>query len=58
VGKVIVVGAEDPEVARTLGWETAATMNVALEMAETHVGRKPTITLMHVPPIGMVDVTA
>ena len=56
VGKVIVVGAEDPKVAQTLGWDTAATMNEALEMAHSHVGHPPSITLMHVPPIGMVDV--
>jgi hypothetical protein len=56
IGKVIVVGAEDPETAKTLGWDCAANMNEALEMAQSHVGRPPSITLMHVPPIGMADV--
>ncbi len=56
VGKVICVGAEDKRTAATLGWETAATMNEALEMAQSHVGRKPSVTLMHIPPIGMADV--
>jgi hypothetical protein len=56
VGKVIVVGAEDPAVARILGWEIARSMQEALEMAQSHVGRPPSVTLMHVPPIGMVDV--
>src|SRR5712692_597845 len=56
VGKVIVVGAEDPEVARILGWQTARSMEEALEMAQSHVGRPPSVTLMHVPPIEMVDV--
>ncbi|HYM11885.1 MAG TPA: lactate racemase domain-containing protein, partial [Bryobacterales bacterium] len=48
VGKVIVVGAEDPRVAEILGWETAATMEQALEMAQSHVGRRPSVTLMHI----------
>lgn len=56
VGKVIVVGAEDKTAAETLGWETAPNMDEALAMAQSHVGRKPSISLMHVPPIGMVDV--
>ncbi|MEX2262527.1 MAG: lactate racemase domain-containing protein [Bryobacteraceae bacterium] len=56
VGKVIVVGAEDKKTAATLGWETAANMQEALEMAQSHVGRTPSVTLMHVPPIGMADV--
>ena len=56
VGKVIVVGAENVEVARILGWETADSMSDALEMAKSHVGRTPSVTLMHIPPIGMADV--
>ncbi len=55
VGKVIVVGAEDPRVARTLGWECAAGMEEALEMAQSHLGRRPSVTLMHIPPISMAD---
>jgi hypothetical protein len=56
-GKVIVVGAESREAARLMGWDCAASMNEALEMAQSHVGRKPSVTLMHIPPIGMADVT-
>ena len=56
VGKVIVVGAEKKETAQILGWETAANMPEALEMAQSHVGRKPSITLMHFAPILMADV--
>ncbi len=41
VGKVIVVGAEDPRTAPRMGWENAATMEEALEMAHSHVGHKP-----------------
>ncbi|HZS52602.1 MAG TPA: lactate racemase domain-containing protein [Bryobacterales bacterium] len=56
VGKVIAVGAENPDVARILGWETAASMEEALDMAQSHLGRRPSVTLMHIPPIGMADV--
>lgn len=58
VGKVICVGAESKRAAETMGWETATTMNEALEMAESHVGRKPSITMMHFAPILMADVIA
>ncbi len=56
LGKIIVVGAESREAARILGWDCASTMDEALEMAQSHLGRRPNITLMHIPPIGMVDV--
>jgi len=56
MGKVIVVGAESRRAAQIMGWETAATMNEALEMAQSHVGRKPSITMMHFAPILMADV--
>lgn len=57
VGKVIVVGAESAQAARTMGWETAANMDDALAMAQSHVGRKPSVTLMHFAPILMADVS-
>jgi hypothetical protein len=56
VGKVIVVGAESVQAARVLGWEVARTMDEALEMAQSHVGHRPSITHVHIPPIQMVDV--
>jgi len=56
VGKVIVVGAESKQAAQTLGWETASSMDEALEMAQSHVGRKPSVTLMHFAPILIADV--
>jgi hypothetical protein len=31
-------------------------MNEALEMAESHIGRRPSISLMHFPPILLTDV--
>ena len=56
LGKVIAVGAEDPRTATQLGWENAATMEEALEMAASHVGHTPSITHLKVPPIQMADV--
>lgn len=58
VGKVIVVGAESAQAARTMGWDVARDMEQALAMAEAHVGHKPSITLMHFAPILMADVKA
>lgn len=55
-GKVIVVGAESKRAAEILGWETANSMDEALEMAQSHVGRPPTVTHLKIPPINMVDV--
>ncbi|MGH9451856.1 MAG: lactate racemase domain-containing protein [Terriglobia bacterium] len=57
VGKVIVVGAESHAAARTMGWDTAATVEEALAMAASHVGRKPSVTMMHFAPILMADVS-
>jgi hypothetical protein len=57
VGKVIVVGAESRRAAEIMGWQTADTVPDALAMAESHVGHKPSITLMHFAPILMADVT-
>ena len=57
LGKVIAVGAQDKEVARTLGYETAPTMAAALEMAQDTVGSNPRTTVLHYPPIFLCDVT-
>ena len=57
-GQVIVVGAEDKVSARVMGWECADTVDEALEMAESFLGKKPSVTHIHIPPINMVDVTA
>ncbi len=56
VGKVIVVGAEDPRTAQVMGWQTAKSMEEALEMAQTIIGRTPSISHVHIPPINMTDV--
>jgi hypothetical protein len=55
-GKVIVVGAQTRRTAEILGWETAANLPEALEMAQTHVGHPPSITHLKIPPINMVEV--
>ncbi len=57
-GQVIVVGAEDQEAARVMGWECAESVPQALDMAQSFLGRKPSVTHVHIPPINMVDVTA
>jgi hypothetical protein len=56
IGKVICVGAEDKRSARVMGWETAKTMEEALDMAQSFIGRRPSVTHVHIPPISMVDV--
>ncbi|HEY2813811.1 MAG TPA: lactate racemase domain-containing protein [Acidimicrobiales bacterium] len=55
VGRVIIVGGE-PRSVRRLGFMPASTMNDALEMASDVVGRTPTITHLHVPPLLLADV--
>ena len=53
---MIVVGAENPEVARILGWDSAPNMDEALAMAQSYLGRRPSVTMMHFAPILMADV--
>jgi len=57
LGRVIVVGADNAYAPKLLGWETATSMNEALEMAKgTAPHASPEITLLHMPPILMADV--
>ncbi len=56
LGKVIVVGADNAYAPKLLGWETATSMNEALEMAKGNTP-SPEITLLHMPPIVMTEVT-
>jgi len=56
LGAVIIVGGSPPAV-RRLGFKPASTLRDALEMAEDVVGRDPSITHLHNPPIFMADVT-
>lgn len=55
LGAVIVVGG-DPKAVRRLGLKPASTMRDALEMATDVVGRDPTLTHIHTPPLLMADV--
>jgi len=61
VGRVIVVGADNAYIPKLLGYETARSMNEALEMAKTRADgttlSSPEITMLHMPPIVMADVT-
>ncbi|MBV9935179.1 MAG: transcriptional regulator, partial [Actinobacteria bacterium] len=55
LGGVIIVGG-DSKAVRRMGFKPASTLRDALEMAEDVVGRDPTITHMHVPPLLIADV--
>ncbi len=55
VSKVIVVGGDRAAV-RRLGFSPATTLADALEMAEDVVGRDPSITHLHAPPLLIADV--
>jgi hypothetical protein len=56
LGGVIVVGG-DVKAVRRLGFKPASTLRDALEMAEDVVGRDPSITHLHAPPLLLADVT-
>jgi hypothetical protein len=56
LGRVIVVGGE-PRAVRRLGFHPASTMDDAFEIASDVVGRHPTITHLHTPPLLMSDVS-
>jgi lactate racemase len=55
VGGVIIVGG-DPKAVRRMGFKAASTLRDALEMAGDVVGRDPSITHLHCPPMGIADV--
>jgi hypothetical protein len=57
LGRVIVVGADNDYIPGLLGWETAASFGDALAMA-SQGKTSPDVTMLHVPPIVMADVTA
>jgi len=57
MNRVIVVGADNEYIPKLMGWETAASMDEALYMSKGENGRSPDITLLHMPPIVMGDVT-
>jgi len=55
-GRIIAAGCEEPEVAARLGWESADTLDEAIAMATSELGRSATITYLHLPPIVIADV--
>jgi lactate racemase len=55
VGRLIVAGAQNAHVPAMLGWERAESLTEAIAMARSTVGPSPEITLMHHPPIVMMD---
>ena len=57
LGDVIFVGG-DPQACRRLGFRRADTMRDALEMAEQVVGRDPSLTHFHCPPLFYAQVEA
>jgi hypothetical protein len=56
LGDVIVMGG-DARAVRRLGFRPASTLDDALEMASDVVGRHPSITYMHNPPMFLSEVT-
>ncbi len=58
IGRVIVVGADNEYIPKLLGWETARSMDEALRMAKLTAPKDPEILALHVPPIGMAEVTS
>jgi hypothetical protein len=57
VGRVIVVGADNEYIPKLMGWETAPSMDEALYRAKNGEARSLDITLLHMPPIVMGDMT-
>lgn len=57
LGRVIVVGADNEYIPKLLGYETAPTMDEALYRAKQGEARTLDVTLLHVPPIVMADVS-
>jgi hypothetical protein len=55
LGDVICVGADRRSASR-LGFRSASTLADALEMASDTVGRSPSISYLHSPPLTMADV--
>ncbi len=57
LGKTIVVGADNEYIPKLMGWETAPTMDEALYRARGGEARSLDITMLHIPPILMADVS-
>jgi len=55
LGDVIVVGG-DPRAVRRMGFRPASSLRDELEIAEQTVGRDPSLTYLHVPPLALSKV--
>ncbi|MFH0939635.1 MAG: lactate racemase domain-containing protein [Planctomycetota bacterium] len=55
-GQVIAVNPQSPEAAAQLGWQTAPTVEEAIQMGRSKHGPSATISVVHTPPIAMWDV--
>ena len=58
LGRTIVVGADNEYIPQLLGYETARSLEEALRMAKLDAPPDPEILALHVPPIGMAEVSA
>ncbi|MEW5854386.1 MAG: lactate racemase domain-containing protein [Myxococcota bacterium] len=56
MGRIIVAGAKSESVCRILGYEPARNLSEAVEMAKDTAPRSPNITMVHAPPILVLDV--
>ena len=56
VGRVIAAACEEPDVAARLGWDSADTLDQAIALATSELGRSATITYLHAPPMVIADV--
>jgi hypothetical protein len=56
MGRVIVAGAKSHAVCQTLGYEPARNLTEALEMAKDTAPRSPSMTMVHAPPILLLDI--
>jgi len=56
IGRVIVVGADNEYIPGILGYETASSMSEALRMARETAPPKPSISVLRICPLLMVDV--
>ncbi len=57
IGRVIVAGATDDYMCELFGYEPAANLQEAIAMAQDSAPPSPQMTMVHVPPILMVDVS-
>lgn len=57
LGRVIVAGTDNEYIPKLFGWETAATVDEALRMAQDSAPPSPAITMLHLPPMLMAEVT-